>query len=326
MGGAWDHPEQRPIPAERHVFCRIGDRDYGIPLLVELLGRHGFRGTFFVETLATQCLGAADTRSIFDFLLAHKQDVQLHMHPTYFYYSEWLKARAEGAAYQRPPSSDLIGRFPKEVQRSLFAEGVRYFEQFAGCRPTAFRAGCYAASRTTLECLAELGMRVDSSLNPCYPDTSFPGEKFAPNQVQKIEGVWEIPVTVAVSPLPEGYNGFKFADCTSLSAAELETMLDAAAAAGQEHFVIVFHSFSAVKAKDVRYSEIRPNRIVIRRLERLFQYLADHSGRFEVTTLGDTARSLETKELSPVGTIPALGLLGAAVRKGVQLWNGRYWV
>ena len=326
MGGAWAHPQQRPIPAERHVFCRIGKEEYGIPLLVDLLSRHGFRGTFFVETLATGCLGTADTRSIFDFLLARNQDVQLHMHPTYHYYSEWLKAQAAGIPYRPPEPNDLIGLFPKETQLGLFTEAIRYFAEFAGARPTAFRAGCYAASRTTLECLAELGIPLDSSLNSCYPDISFPGESFTPNQVRKIAGTWEFPVTVAHSPLPEGQAGFKFADCTSLAASELETMLDAAAGAGQEHFIIVFHSFSAVKAKDMTYAELRPNRIVIHRLERLFRYLAENSGRFEVSTLGDAAEMLRTTEPSSAGKVAELGLVRAAMRKGVQLLNGRYWI
>jgi hypothetical protein len=326
MGGAWDHPDRRPVPAPRHVFCRIGDREFGIPLIVDRLARHGFRGTFFVETLATSCLGLDDTRSVFDFLLARNQDVQLHIHPTYHYYAAALQARAEGRPYRRPEPSDFIGRLPQDVQLALFLEAIGYFETCAGFRPSAFRAGCYAASRSTLRCLADVGIAVDSSLNPCYPDVSFPGERLAANRAQQLDGVWEIPVTVARSPLPEGRAGLKFADCTSLSFPELQVMLDAAAAARQEHFVIVFHSFSAVKAKDVAYSELRPDRIVIRRLEKLFAYLAAHPDRFEVTTMGDTAGAISAAEPSSAAVVPDLPLLGAALRKGVQFVNGRYWV
>lgn len=325
MGGAWENPELRPIGASRHIFCRIGKEEFGIPLIVKLLQEHGFRGTFFVETLATRCLGEGDTKSVFDFLLREDQDVQLHIHPNFRFYAESQKARQEGRNYHVPRPNDLLGHFPKQVQLDLLGEAIQYFQRFSSYRPRAFRAGCYASSRTTMQCLAELGIAVDSSLNLCYPALSFPGESQLPNRVRKIEGVWEIPVTVARTPLREGYNGFKFADCTSLAPAELRAMLDAAAAAKQEHFVIVFHSFSAVKAKNSTYAEMRPNRIVIRRLEQLFQYLADNRDRFNVSTMGEAANSLAVLESSSHSTVADLSLLRAAVRKGVQFVNDAYW-
>src|SRR5690348_7357429 len=100
MGGAWRYPERRPIPADRHVFCRIGGQDFGIGRIAEILRRYGFRATYFVETLATLVNGGADTRSIFDFLLGCDEDVQLHIHPTYRFYAEALASRQAGRPYQ----------------------------------------------------------------------------------------------------------------------------------------------------------------------------------------------------------------------------------
>ena len=329
MGGALNNPERQPVPASRHVFCRIGNEEFGIPLIVRLLRRHGFQGTFFVETLGTRCLGNDDTRSTFDFLLREEQDVQLHIHPVFHYYAESLQAKAEGREYQVPVPTDLLGHFPQEVQHELLSESIEFFRQFSGYSPVAFRAGCYASSRSTLRCLSALGISVDSSLNPCYPDLSFPGEKLEPNLVQRIEGVWEIPVTVVRTPLPEGYHGFKFADCTSLGVGEIRRMLESAATAGQEHFVIVFHSFSAVKPKDVEWKEMRPNRMVIRRLEGLFRYLAENGDRFRVSTMGAAAKELSMRGSEPISPSPAaiadLGLFQASVRKAMQLINSVYW-
>lgn len=330
MGGAWEHPERRPVPASRHIFCRIGEEEFGIPLIVRLLQRHGFQGTFFVETLATKCLGNADSQETFDFLMREGQDVQLHIHPVFHFYAESLKARAEGRDYRIPVPTDLVGHFPQEVQLELIAEGLEYFKRFSGSRPVAFRAGCFAASRATMRCLAALGISVDSSLNPCYPELSFPGENLVPNRVELIEGVWEVPVTVVRTPLPEGYHGFKFADCTSLGVAEIRKMLDFAASAGQEHFVIVFHSFSAVKTKDVEWKETRPNRMVIRRLKGLFRYLARNGDRFHVSTMGALAKELRmrgTQAGAPSAAVIAdLGLLQASARKAMQLVNNIYWI
>lgn len=328
MAGGWLRPEYRPIPASRHVFCRIGGEDFGIGLLTKVMGEFGFRGTYFVETLATWCLGDADTASIFDFLLAAEQDVQLHIHPTFWYYAQLLKSQAEGREYTVPQPNDFIGRFARPVQMELLGESLRLFERFAGRRPAAFRAGCFAGSRSMMASLRELGIGLDSSFNPCFhADLSFPGEPMAINAAQKIEGVWELPVTVARSRLPEGTTSLKFADCTSLSFPELRRMLDTAAAAGQEHFVIVFHSFSAVKSRDWAFTELRPDRVIIRRLEKVFRYLAQHPERFRVRTMGDLADHLESLETAPARPFIAdLGLLDSVVRKTVQLVNRAYWV
>ena len=49
----------------------------------------------------------------------------------------------------------------------------------------------------------------------------------------------------------------------ALSFPELRDMLEQGEAQGQKHFVIVFHSFSAVKPKDVFYTALRPDRVTI---------------------------------------------------------------
>lgn len=328
MGGAWRHPDRRPLESERLVFCRIADRDYGIPLQVRMLKEFGFRGTYFVETLATRCLGASNTKAIFDYLLREGQDVQLHAHPVFYFYSQRQTARAQGRDCQFPQQPDEIGRFEESLQMTVLAEANEYFIKFAGYRPTAFRAGCFAGSRSTLKCLHKLGITVDSSFNPCYhPDMSFPDITLLPNLVQQIEGVWEIPITVARCRLPEGYKGYKYADCSSISFAEIQQMLEAGVSSGLKHFVIVFHSFSAVKPRDETFAVMRPDRIVIRRLEKMLRYLAENTDKFRVQTMGAAADRLEpTQACSSEAIVTNLGLAKSAVRKAVQLFNRPYWV
>ncbi len=205
IGGAWEHDERRPLPASRRIFCRMGNDDFGIPLLTRMMGEFGFRGTYFVETLVTPCLEERDTRSVFDFLLRDGQDVQLHVHPVYRLYSTFDRARQQRSDVPKPKPMDFIGHLDPETQLELLREAIGYFENFAGYRPLVFRAGCFAGSRSMLRCLGELGITVDSSFNPCYhPEISFPMDPLEMNVTQKVDGVWEIPVTVAKSRLPEG--------------------------------------------------------------------------------------------------------------------------
>jgi hypothetical protein len=104
-------------------------------------------------------------------------------------------------------------------------------------------------------------------------------------------------------------------------------MLDAAERGGQEHFVIVFHSFSAIKPRDVTYSMMRPNRIVIRRLETMFRYLAEHSTRFRVHSMGEFAqRADDLAAVTAPPVITDLPVMTSFMRKAVQLINNVYWV
>lgn len=75
--------------------------------------------------------------------------------------------------------------------------------------------------------------------------------------------------------------------------------------------VIVHHSFACVKARDVQYRQIKPDRIVMRRFTSLLDFLAENSGRFEVITMGAMTELTEPtsarREFVPVlGYLPPL--------------------
>jgi hypothetical protein len=323
LGGALNHPDRRPLSADRQIFCRIGGEDYGIGLITTLLSRYGFRGTFFVETLATLFNGDHDTRTVIDFLLSRGQDVQLHIHPIYYFYADHMRRYGSIETFRKPGPADFLGGYEEDHQMELLGQASLQYQRCTGYNPIAFRAGCFAANRTTLRCLKKLGIRADTSFNPCYSAWSFPGEELQPNRACQVEGVWEVPVTVARTPLPEGYGGLKQADPTSVSAKELRTMLETAAACGQRDFVIIFHSFSAVKAKDETYTDMRPDRIVIRRLERLFEYLHSRPDLYNISTFAEAVGAVQSSQEQ--AHVANLGLLSAAVRKSVQALNRYYW-
>jgi hypothetical protein len=116
------------------------------------------------------------------------------------------------------------------------------------------------------------------------------------------------------------------ADVSTISNAEIEYLFEDGARRGLRHVVLLFHSFSLVKARDVRYSQMRPDRLVLRRLERLFAWLARNSDRFEVSTLGQLAGNpgeLVEEQTEPLSTLP---LPAAAMRKFAQAANRFYWL
>ena len=322
MAGGWSDRTARPLTSDRHIFCRIGKDDFGIGLITETLGQYGFRATFFVEPLVSLINGERDSRDVYDYLLRHNQDVQLHIHPTYQFFAEFLESSPDGTTAPRS-TCDLMSAFDEQAQSELLGRAVALHKQLSGTEPVAFRAGCFAANTVTLRCLQREGVRFDTSFNPCYDGWSFPKDGLTANEVVNLEGVWELPVTVARTPIPEGYGGLKHADPVALSFPELRDMLEQGEAQGQKHFVIVFHSFSAVKPKDVFYTALRPDRVTIKRLQRLAAYLNEHRDRYRVCTFGDLAREDRVER----GASPVVGLsmANAAVRKSVQAMNRFYW-
>jgi hypothetical protein len=324
MGGAWADPRRRPVPADRHVFCRNGRGAYGIEWMVESLRRYGMRATFFCETLAGSVLGEEDTRSFVEYLFRAGQDVQLHAHPTYWHYAVFLESGGRNPA--EAVQCDRLSLHTEAEQRELLQKAYELFVQCAGVRPTVFRAGGFAGDHVTLRVLRELGFVIDSSYNPIERTTcSFVRQPLGFNLVQKLEGIWELPITVARTRLPER-GGYKNCEISAISASETQKILEDAYSGGMEHVVVLFHSFSSVKPRDVSYSRSRPNRIVIRRFETLLHYLDRNSSRFAVATLGDLAQNPTVLEKSQKAVVPDLGLWRPALRKCIQGLNNFYWV
>lgn len=168
---------------------------------------------------------------------------------------------------------------------------------------------------------------VDSSFDPS-DGRSFPGSPLRPNVVQQVEGIFEIPLSVGQTGAGP-FRGYKHLEISALSLRELKMALLQAQACGLRDCVIVFHSFSAVKHRDVFYSQIKPDRVVIARYLGLLDFLAERSDRFEVTTMAaaavDRIRLLEEQVRTPA-RIPDLGAFAPLCRKAVQAVNRFYWV
>jgi len=328
MGGAWASPERRPLFADRRVFCNIDGEDHGIGWQCKELDRRGMRATFFCEVLSSLVLGEHDTRSYLDFLLLHGQDVQLHVHPNFYYYAQYLSAIQKGLEYDHTIRSDNLACCSKIEQFQLLQKACCIFKKLTGKNPLAFRAGNYSANRQILSMLARLGVAIDSSFNPCYQGNgSFDGESVIFNLPQLIAGVWELPVTVALESLPDPrkHNRYMPLEISSLSLKEMIGVLDELQNAGATHIILVVHSFSCVKPKDIQYSALRPNRIVQRRFSGLLDYLAREAQRFTVSTLHEFTNSVEVSMLPERQlAIPALGYLKPLIRKGIQVLDRCY--
>jgi hypothetical protein len=118
-------------------------------------------------------------------------DPQLHLHPVFHFYH--LVRQGVMCREELPPRMDLIRGLPLEMQFDLLQKGCSIFRDIFGS-PTAFRAGCYGASISTLEALEKTRIFNDSSFNAAYLEsTCLMGPRKPTNMPWRSGKVWEIP-------------------------------------------------------------------------------------------------------------------------------------
>lgn len=243
---------------ESAILGRTEAGDFGIVYQMARLDAHGLKGVFFVDPLVALLAGEDMVRRIVQPILEAGHDVQLHAH------TEWLEWAPHG------PTDGRAGRnmadFTLADQVRILDYGMAQLVAAGAPAPVAFRAGNYGANDDTLEALGQVGIRYDSSYSPDYrgsvcaisldPECTLPVERGR---------VVEVPVSAIASP----GGGHRHAQITALSAREMIDALAYAALQRQPCFTIVSHSFELL----CRQRE-RPNRLVVRRFERLCEVIA----------------------------------------------------
>jgi hypothetical protein len=204
---------------------------------------------------------------------ARGHDVQLHLHP------EWLRLIDPSPLPGRRGSN--LHEFTEDEQFVLLGRGLDNLRAAGAGAVCAFRAGNYGANFDTLRALRRLGIRFDTTLNPCYLTTTCRMETPEPVlQPVELHGVREFPVSV----FRDWPGHLRHAQLCSCSAREMRGALTQAWAAGWESFVIVSHSFELLGRRKQTTRPPVPDRVVIARFERLCRFLADHPDRFRTAT------------------------------------------
>jgi hypothetical protein len=314
LGAAWRNAGP-PLPLTQTVFGRIGDRSFGINLIMDILERYGFAATFFIEVLCSHFVGMEALGEVFTAIQSRGHDAQLHLHPVYRFYRDYLDG-------QPAREQDLMFELSAEEQRRLLAEGVALFRSLSGRSPVAFRAGCFGASEVTLRALRENGVTIDSSYNLYYLDRSCGFERRPLNSPVTMEGVHEFPVTNF--RIVGARRAYKPLDVAAVSVSEILATIRGMQAGGCSDVVLVFHSFSFLKRRGTRFEQARPDRIVIHRFGKLCEALAGMEDEVEVRVLAD-ARLPDGKRRE-TEVVPSLGWFRPAVRKAVQGLNYIPWI
>lgn len=283
IGGAFANPALKPVGNAKRIFGKIGKREYGIPLIMDIADQFGLRLVFFVEVFNRHFFGQDETRQVVEYILKREHDVQLHLHPNYLNFTQ--------PCPQDLKFSDLCGDYSLELQTEMLSEARKMLVEYGAPAPTAFRAGCFGANADTLKALSANDFLLDSSYSQAYLGSPCLLPDWGQNDLIEREGLFELPVTNFIENtglrskrcMPLDINGVSFEEMSHvLKAMQRGT--------GPRNATVILHSFSFVKAYDVQYNRMRPRRHVIRRFEKLCRFLSENAEDFKVRTFDELNR------------------------------------
>lgn len=320
MGGAWANPDLKPIPPSRGMMGQYGNQAYGIPLICSILKQYDVKATFFLEPFNAEIGHKHQTKPVCDHLMEHGQDIQLHIHPGHYHYG----CLQDGRPFKQ---TDQIAELDVSLQHDLLKEGAQRIKQWTGISPIGFRAGNMGASNQTLEAMKGTGIWIDSSYTfPYVGGQCLFEEKEEYNGSKWYGDVLEVALSAFKQPNWPGLYPSKPVDLMGSSFEECRDAVRMICDAGADA-VLILHSFSLFKVRDVQYNGGRLNRIVTRRFERFCRWLSENRENYPARTFSDLGRMIRQDDYQPVHVEPCLidRPIRALTRKVIQGFNNFYW-
>ena len=325
IGGAFAKPDKlRPVGANKRIYGQIGNKEYGIPLIIEILNSYNLKATFFVEPFCIFYFGEKMIKEVCHYILNHGHDVQMHLHPNYqiFKYKDWQER-----AKRKELFPDIIAKYNLDEQINLIRQAKKILEK-CGVTPIAFRAGCFGANLNTLTALKENDFLIDSSYNlsflgkTCFiyplPITNHQSLITSLNDLTPINGIYELPITNYYDFKIGNFKRLRNLDICASSFYEMKKILKYGLKKGPKHITFILHSFSFIKKRDVQYKTAKPNFIIINRFKKLCEFLSRNKNLFKVITLSQFAQSLpqpnKRYKLQKLDTIPFTGNIPSLLR------------
>jgi len=300
-----------PVPISDRIFGRRGGKEYGIPLIMDLLEKHGMKGVFFVNSTLDSYYPEVDIREMVQSIVRRGHDVELHIHPEFrcFKYCDEddLKCRRRCTKGDNRLAGNNVAQ-----QKLLIDEGLVNLERWAGYRPQAFRAGSFSADENTLDALRQAGVALDSSdSGPHHPLS----RKYPINQVSMDDGLLEIPIYNFMTFQVTDYQQYRRFDLESNTFLELKSVLQQAIEHKAGTVMTIMHSFSFCRPETDC-----PNTRAIQNFDHLLGWIANNQS-IRVVTIPEWLQyySGSPEWVSGSGYVPTTGF-------GLTLWRAwRRW-
>ncbi len=136
-------------------------------------------------------------------------------------------------------------------------------------RPTiAHRAGAFEADLHTLGGLRKLGLFVDASLSPVFPQTELVQQLGVRNRPFYVDGILELPVTYYTQGGIGSRKFLRLVDVEATSLREFKSVMEQAKIHDVSAVNVLMHSFSFVR-------DGVPNEALMERFDRFLKYVED---------------------------------------------------
>jgi hypothetical protein len=259
--------EELPESFRRFILGETKKGKVGLPFQLRMLNDHGLRCTCFVESLFARDFGVEPLRDIVCLIDGGGQDIQLHAHP------EWITHSARPVLETR--GRYLLSQFNADEQLLLIETALEQLRAAGAPAVTAFRAGSFAANADTLEDVTRAGLTVDSSLKL--------GSELARSPIAEYRssGPARRLLEYPLSTYEDWPGRMRHLQLTACSFDEIVFVLESARRDDWEAVVLLSHS-----AELIDRARFLPDRIVVRRFEKLCGWLADRRQEYVTSGLG----------------------------------------
>ena len=249
-------------PVSDLIYGIIDGKAYGLKLILGMFKRYEIKATFFVDFAEVNTWGKEVIQKVCEEIMAFGQDIQIHLHPEHF----GDKTREE------------LSQYNYEEQKYMIGECIKYYEDFVGKKPVAFRAGKFSANEDTLKALNYYGIRIDSSyvknnnwskLNKIFNSV---------NKVEKYGELYELPITMFkerfFNKVGTRFDKHYPLDLNAITKSELKEIILFHKSNQVRTLVSLMHSFSFIK----RYGDdlnLKPNTYEVALFELFFQMIVE---------------------------------------------------
>lgn len=317
IGGAFSNPRLKPVGNEKRIFGRIGDKAYGIPLIMDIADACNIPLTFFVEVLNKHYFGEAESREVCRYIIDRGHDVQLHLHPNYLNFTQSEPGKLHF------PGNMFCYQLEKQIE--LIKQGKELLARYGVGHPVAFRAGNFGADMNTLTALKVNDFFVDSSYNKYYLGNNCKLGDLKINDACKVGSVWEFPITNFREFPLWNHDRTRPLDINGVSFYEMQNVLEQATNCRLKNITILLHSFSFIKPKDAQYNKAKPRWRIIKRFKQLCEHLHSHSDIYRVRTFGSlTKEELENINESASDNFPPVPSVFSLIRAREQIWDNLF--
>ncbi len=257
-------PADRAENYARSIACLTPDGPAGITHKLNMLNESGQKAVFFVDPMPALVWGVAAIEDVVAPILDAGQDVQLHCH------TEWLEIAGRANPLESGRTGRNIADFPFEEQCELLALARNFLVAAGAPPPVAFRAGNYGANDDTLQALAAIGLRYDTSHCPALPEGA---SQISLGPDDRDPMLYQGMIEVPVGTIGTLGGGQRHAQITALTLAEMQAAIRHARDNDRLAFTLVSHSFELINRR-----KLAVNKIVRSRFDGLCKSLRDMPG------------------------------------------------